>query len=356
MKRKSPDSPLRLSRTKKRRLLRLSRKAPDVCTALRFLAVVRVGSGLSRREVARQLCCAPSTVVSAVKRYRMQGEEGLWDRRAENGTAKVDEDFKEALREALLGTPQECGWQRPTWSRELLCLEMHHRGAPAVSVATMGRALSSVGASLKRPKPFVLCPWPRRKRQRRIFQLRRLAAASCAREPVFYEDEVDIHLNPKVGPDWMLKGRRRTVLTPGNNAKRYLAGAMNAKTRKLTWVKGSSKASSLFISLLWRLAAENKQARRIHLILDNAAIHGSRKTRLALAQLRGRIVLHFLPPYCPEENRIERRWLDLHANVTRNHRCTSMDELMDNVEAYLQARNESGEASPALRRSKPLAA
>ncbi|WP_233607179.1 helix-turn-helix domain-containing protein [Corallococcus sp. AB018] len=123
MKRKCPDSPLRLSRTKTKRLLRLSRKVPDVCTALRFLAVVRVGSGLSCREVARQLCCAPSTVVCAVKRFRMHGEEGLWDRRAENGTAKVDEDFKEALRAALLGTPQECGWQRPTWSRELLCLE-----------------------------------------------------------------------------------------------------------------------------------------------------------------------------------------------------------------------------------------
>ncbi len=35
------------------------------------------------------------------------------DGRARNGTSKVDEDFKQALREVLLGTPQECGWQRP---------------------------------------------------------------------------------------------------------------------------------------------------------------------------------------------------------------------------------------------------
>nr|WP_253816460.1 transposase [Myxococcus xanthus] len=33
-----------------------------------------------------------------------------------------------------------------------------------------------------------------------------------------------------------------------------------------------------------------------------------------------RIVLHFLPPDCPEANRIERVWLDLHANAARNHR------------------------------------
>ncbi len=37
------------------------------------------------------------------------------------------------------------------------------------------------------------------------------------------------------------------MLTLGNNEKHYLAGAMNAKTRQMTWVKGTSKASSLFI-------------------------------------------------------------------------------------------------------------
>jgi transposase len=352
MKRKRPEAPLRLSRTKRKKLIRLARRAHDVATALRLLAVAQVGGGLSRRAVARQLCCAPSTVVLAVQRYRAHGLEGLRDGRVASGLPKVDEDFRQQLRGLLLGTPQQCGWRRPTWSRELLCLEMERQGAPRVSLATMGRALRVLGARRKAPKPIVLCPWPRMKRQRRVFQLRRLAAAASAREPVFYTDEVDIHLNPKVGRDWMLKGRRRNVVTPGNNEKRYLAGALNARTGKLTWVKGSRKASALFISLLWRLATENPRARRIHLILDNASIHDSKKTRKALAQLGGRLVLHFLPPYCPEENRIERRWLDLHANVTRNHRCASMDELMDNVDAYLLARNVQGTPSPALRQAE----
>ncbi|MBO2556156.1 hypothetical protein I6M56_07750 [Shewanella algae] len=33
--------------------------------------------------------------------------------------------------------------------------------------------------------------------------------------PVFYEDEVDIHLNPKIGADWMHKGHQKRVATPG---------------------------------------------------------------------------------------------------------------------------------------------
>ena len=33
----------------------------------------------------------------------------------------------------------------------------------------------------------------------------------------------DIHLNPKIGPDYMLRGTQKWVLTPGKNRKRYLA-------------------------------------------------------------------------------------------------------------------------------------
>ena len=65
--------------------------------------------------------------------------------------------------------------------------------------------------------------------------------------------------------------------------------------------------------------------------------------RLALKSASAvKFELHFLPPYCPDHNRIERIWKDLHDNVTRNHRCTTMDELMAEVRSYLTARNRRG--------------
>lgn len=82
-------------------------------------------------------------------------------------------------------------------------------------------------------------------------------------------------------------------------------------------------------------------AKRIHLILDNYRIHSSLQTKAALARLEGRVVLHFLPPYCPDHNRIERVWRDLHANVTRNHQCRSMKELMREVYHWLRKRDRT---------------
>jgi hypothetical protein len=51
------------------------------------------------------------------------------------------------------------------------------------------------------------------------------------------------------------------------------------------------------------------------------------------------IHLNFLPPYCPDHNRIERIRKDLHDNVTHNYRCASMEELMAQVRCFLAARN-----------------
>ena len=120
---------------------------------------------------------------------------------------------------------------------------------------------------------------------------------------------------------------------------------MDARTGLLAWAKGGRKDSLLLAAMLRKLAHDAyPHARMIHVVLDNYRVHSSRISQAAVAGLGGRVVLHFLPPYCPDDNRIERVWLDLHANVTRNHRCGDMGELMRNVIAYLVARNRRKKA------------
>jgi len=348
------DTILRLDRPARRRIAKLLRRTRDHQTALRYLMILKLDQGISRQQVARDLRCAPATVVGAAKRYLAGGEDGLLDQRAGNGQPKVDERFLAELRQVLLSVPTEFGWQRPTWTRELLCLELVRRGFPKVAVCTMGRALSAVGARLGAPKPYVACPWNSLRRKRKLASLRRLARDATAAEPVFFEDEMDVHLNPKIGRDWMLPGHRRYVLTPGQNKKRFVAGALNAKTRKLTWVDAPTKASDLFCKVVWKLVTEYRGARRIHIIVDNYIIHSSKKTQRFLAQFGSKVVLHFLPPYCPDDNRIERVWLDLHANVTRNHRCKTIEELMVHVIAFMRAYNRRKTLNPSLLPAIPV--
>jgi transposase len=339
----------RMSRNQRRELIHLGRTMGDAATALRFHMIAELGAGHSRNQVARKLAVAVSTVVTTPQRYVLTGLVGIVDQRVNNGRRKVESSFLKELREVLQSTPQDNGWTRSTWTRELLCEEMVRRGCVRVAVCTMGRALKTLGARLGRPKPIVLCPWPAEKRKRRLAKLKRLAASDSAREPVYYSDEVDIDLNPKIGRDWMLSGQQRRVLTPGQNQKHYLAGALRVKSRRLAWAEGSSKTSTLFCKLLWRLASMHRRARRVHIILDNYGIHKSKATRRVLNSLGSKIVLHFLPPYCPDHNPIERVWLDLHSSVTRNHRCRTMRELGRDVIRFLDNYDGRRTLNPALR-------
>jgi transposase len=341
----------RMSRTDRRLLVKIGRRTGDPDTIVRFQAVAGLAAGRSSVCVARELDIARSTVFSASKRFAADGPDGLYDRRRSNGASKADEDFRRRVTVLLRGTPEDVGWLRPTWTRELLCLQMKAEGYPDVAVCTMGRVLARIGARIGMPKPIVICPWKRDARVQRLAEIRALEARARAAEPVLYEDEVDIHLNPKIGRDWMLPGQQRRVVTPGKNQKFYLAGALDVRTGKLHTTGAAKKNAELFCELLRVVADAYPRAKRIHLVLDNYGIHSAHATEAALAALGGRVVLHFLPPYCPDANRIERVWQDLHANVTRNHRCRSMLKLLENARTYLTAycwRRVTG-AAPILR-------
>jgi transposase len=306
----------------------------------RYLIIINILNRRSARQTAEVLKVAVSTVYRVVARFRGYGEAGFWDGRADNGVDKLDERFLSKLYEVVRATPQDYGWRRPTWTRELLVETMVRLTGVRIHVATMSRALAQIKARRGRPRPTVGCPWGKGRKTRRLNQIRQVLASLPCRERAFYEDEVDIHLNPKIGLDWMVSGQQKEAETPGQNEKRYLAGAFDIRTGIVIWVEGERKTSCLFLDLLDRLIQEYPQVKRIHLVLDNYRIHKSEIVQAALqGYLAGKIVLHFLPPYCPDDNRIERIWQDLHANVTRNHRCDSMRALLVEVRYYLRKRN-----------------
>jgi putative transposase len=283
----------------KERLVERTRRCRAARLKGHYLVIVNLINGRSARETAEALSIAPSTVYRVARRFRAQGEVGLLDRREDNGEAKLDEWYLSELYKIVRGCPEDYGWKRPTWTREMLVKTLKERMGLTIHVATMSRALKMIRARRGRPRPTVGCPWSKRRKNQRLHSIREMLASLPKDHVAVYEDEVDIHLNPKIGLDWMVRGQQKEVVTPGQNEKRYLAGALNAVTGELVWVEGTRKCSELFIALLGRLAQVYAHAKVIHVILDNYRIHHSQITQMVVASSGGKIVLHFLPPYCP---------------------------------------------------------
>jgi transposase len=313
------------------------RSTRDAGIRSRTLIVLHAAAGKSTAQIADAVGYDPSAVLKVLHRFEGEGEDGLRDHREDNGHAKVDDGMWGTLATLVGASPEDYGWARPTWTQELLARQVGCETGVRVSPSTVGRMLAALGARWGMARPTVACPAGTRAQARRVRAIERRLATLPPGEEAFYEDEVDIHLNPRIGRDWMLPGDQKTVLTPGQNRKHYLAGALHTRTGQVLWVGNGKKNSYLFLQLLRRLVAAFPHATTLHVVLDNYGIHSSRLVQWALREeFHGRIVLHFLPPYSPKYNRIERLWRELHANVTRNHRCATLADLLRRVAAFLR--------------------
>jgi transposase len=231
-------------------------RAKDAGMRCRCKLILALVQGKAPTMIAHGGLCAKSQVYRIAERFIESGLTGLADRREDNGERKITEDYEIELLRLVEQSPREYGYRRPTWAQELLVLVLAERTGIAISVSAMCRLLSRLGIGLKRPKPIVECPWTKACRTRRLRTIERLVEDLPAGEVALYLDEVDIHLNPKIGPDWTRRGRQKTVPTPGCNEKRYLAGAWNPKTGRLIDVEGQRKNSLLFLDLPHKLATK----------------------------------------------------------------------------------------------------
>jgi transposase len=329
----------KVSRFVKEKMGKRFQKCRIASVRLRYLMIFNLWNGRSPREIEPILHVHNTTVYRVAKRFCELGEASLWDGRESNGAEKLSEAYLGMLNDVVRSSPLDHGWRRPTWTRELLVETMVRKTGVRIHVATMSRALALIRARRGKPRPRVKCPWHPAVKTRRLNQITRLVASLPRNEVAVYEDEVDIHLNPKIGLDWMGLGQQKEVMTPGQNEKRYLAGALDVRTGEIHWVEAIKKDAWLFMDLLKKLTVVYAKARVIHVILDNYKIHSAHVIGIALAHFACRVRLHFLPPYCPDYNRIERVWQDLHSHVTRNHQCSGMTELMCEVRYYLRKRN-----------------
>src|ERR1700690_2469784 len=194
---------LRVLFSGKERLSKNLQRCCDAAVRLRYLMIFNVLNGRSGRQIAELLKVHNTTVYRVVRRFQQYGEAGLYDGRTDNGTDKLDEDYLSRLHTIVSRTPQDHGWCRPTWTRELLVETMVRLTGIRIHVSTMSRALALIRARRANPRPRVKCPWFPAVKTRRINELRRLLATLPRREVAVYEDEVDVHLNPKIGLDWM---------------------------------------------------------------------------------------------------------------------------------------------------------
>ena len=102
-------------------------------------------------------------------------------------------------------------------------------------------------------------------------------------------------------------GKARRFIKTFSGRKRYnVLGALNFVTKKVTTVANDTYITATEVCEMLRMVATKYEGKAIHIILDNARYQKCGVVMELAKELR--ITLHFIPPYSPNLNLIERLW------------------------------------------------
>lgn len=223
----------RIRWSQRNKLARIARKSREPRVVRRALAMSQLARGQTVAKVAEAVCAARSTIYQWAQRFVTGGIDALHSdhRGSERWTMNIA--TVAALEAFLETTPLDHGYLRSRWSSELLAKELQLCTGIGIHASTVRRALGNLDWVWRRARPTLHIADPR-KAQR----LRAIARALTCRDPgvgVYYQDEAEFDLNPRIGPAWRRLGAgfQEAILTPGQNRKAFIAGALHAHTGKV---------------------------------------------------------------------------------------------------------------------------
>jgi putative transposase len=333
---------IRLTADGRNTLLEHYRRDPDPQVRLRAHILLLLADGHTWATIAAVLFTSPDTIARWKGRFQRGGVDEVLGRPRGRKRSAAWAWVAVVVAWVLTRRPSEFGFARSRWSCEAVAVVLREDYRTPVSRETVRRWLRQAGLVWRRPRPTLRPQDP--DRQAKLGALRELLGGLPDDETAVFMDEVDVNRNPEVGPMWMRRGEQAAVETPGTNEKRYLAGSIHWRTGRVILTEGlprEGRSAGLFCRHLDGLRRAFRHYKVIHVVCDNARAHKperSKAVREYLGAWGGRVVLHYLPTYAPECNPIERVWWRLHEAVTRNHRCGSMEELLELTWEWLQGR------------------
>ncbi|EGR2491074.1 IS630 family transposase, partial [Vibrio cholerae] len=199
------------------------------------------------------------------------------------------------------------------------------------SVAGMNKWLHHNGFSYKKPKgvPHKFCP---EKQQAFVEYYNNVLKPSEA--PVLFMDAVHPTQSTKLSYGWIRKGQDKLIETTGSRTRLNLIGALSLENIGATVTETYETINSeSIVRFFWKLKKEHYPLeQKVHLILDGAAYHRTELVKDTAKVLN--IELHYLPPYSPNLNPIERLWKVMNEHARNNVYFSSKREFISAIKEF----------------------
>ena len=276
---------------------------------LRILAVKRViEEGETASDVMKSLGFSRTAIYPWLRAYEDKGLEALVEKIAQGPEFKFTEKQRQQVKRWILGKdPRQYGFDFGLWSRRIVQSLIKERMGIECGLTTVGRLLASLDITPQKPlrrayerDPEAVALWEKETYPK----LRKRAKRMGAR--IFFSDEAGFQSDPVLGRTYGLKGKTPVVTTSGQRQSLNVISAVNARGEFWAVTYTGKLNAESFVAFVQNFM--DSQTGRIFLVVDGHPAHKANVVKSYIQSLKGRLELHFLPPYAPDLNPDEFVW------------------------------------------------
>jgi len=275
----------------------------------RILAVRRVmEDGETPSAVMRSLGLCRTSIYPWLRTYKDKGMEALAERIAQGPEPLLTESQRQQVKRWILGKdPRQYGFDFGLWSRRIVQTMIQEKMGISCCLTGVGRLLASLNITPQKPlrrayerDPEAVALWEKETYPRLKKRAKRLGAR------IFFSDEAGFQSDPVLARTYGLKGQTPVVTTSGQRQSLNVISAVNARGEFWAVTYTGKLNAESFVAFLRNFV--ESQTGRLFLVVDGHPAHKANVVKNYIQSLKGRLELHFLPPYAPDLNPDEFVW------------------------------------------------
>ena len=309
---------IKLSESSKKLLEKRHKKEKDKKVADRMKVVLLRSENWSQKSISQALRITEETVHQHIIEYQKNNNF-----KPKNGGST--EQLSKYQSQELSGHLSVTTYR----TTEEICIYVYKKYGVVYSKSGMRDWLKRNGFSYKKPKGTPLKA-DKQKQEEFIYKYLGMLETMGSDEVLEFGDGVHPTMATKISYGWIKKGKDKLIETTASRTRMNLFGSINLSSMSVTIDSYDTIDSKALEEHCKKLRFKYPTSiKKIHLILDQGAYNKSKATQEA-AKKYG-IVLHYLPPYSPNLNPIERLWKLMNEHARNNRFFASTKDFKNSI-------------------------
>ena len=320
-----------LTNEEKAKLKTLHKRERDKRVCDRIKAILLYDEGWSSAQIAKVLLISDQTVLDHIKEYQSTKKlkpknGGSAEKLSEIQTRKLEQHLQA---HTFLYVKDIIAYVKSTFG-------------VVYTIPGMRSWLQKHGFSYKKP---ALVPGKANKKAQETWlsKYEKLRQDLHADESICFIDGVHPTHNVQPAYGWIKKGIRKEIPANTGRSRINISGAIDILTHNILIQEDQTLNAESTIRFFQKIESELPNYRKIHVFCDNAPYYRNKAVSFYLST--SRIKLHFLPPYSPNLNPIERLWKWMKELVIYNTYYEYFEDFKDAVFGFFAGLSSAAEES-----------